>query len=318
MAPRDDGRVFLYGATPMQHHLWFVGLVVLSLAVFRLPLLILSSASFQDDRYSHVFFIPLISACLVILRRESIFQEPRFCLAWGVPLFVLGITLFWAQGFVRFSDHNDYLAYATLLLAFVWAAAFILSYGTKAFRAARFPLAYLILMVPMPTFLLDRTIGALQRGSADVTQVLFRLAGVPAVWSGLAFGLKDSHFEIARECSGIHSTLILFVTSILAGHLLLRSIGAEVCFSVFAVLVAIFKNAVRVVTIACLTVYADGSYYEGWLHRKGGVVFAALALAILAPALLALQKVERFFRGEQRTLGAQSGGAAEPRTERVG
>jgi len=232
-----------------------------------------------------------------------------------LPLFILVIPLFWTtQRFVQFSDQNDYLAYATLSFVLVLVAAFILSYGTEALRAASFPLSYLLLMIPMPTLSLDRTIGVLQRGSADVTQVLFQLAGVPAVWSGLGFELQGSHFEIAKECSGIHSTLILFVTSVLAGHLLLRSIGAKVCFSFLTVMAAIFKNAVRVVTIACLTVYVDGSYYDGWLHRKGGVVFAAFALAILAPVLLVLRKAERSFRGKQLTPGTESDGGAERRT----
>jgi exosortase len=202
---------------------------------------------------------------------------------------------------VSFSDQNDYLSCAVFLLVSVWVAGFVLSYGTRALRAARFPLSFLILMVPMPTIVLDRTVGALQRGSADVTHALLRLAGVPFVWGGLGFLLGGFHFEIAKECSGIHSTLILFVIGIVAGHLFLRSIWGKVCFSVFTVLVSIFKNAVRIVTIACLTVYVDRSFSDSWLHRKGGVVFAALGLAIVVPSLLALQRVEPHLRTKQPT-----------------
>ena len=63
-------------------------------------------------------------------------------------------------------------------------------------------------MIPMPTLLLGPTVGALQRASAGVTHVLFRFAGVPVDWLGLGFTLRGPHFETAKECSGIHSTLI--------------------------------------------------------------------------------------------------------------
>jgi exosortase len=296
----------------MKHHLSFLCLFVLSVAAFRQPLASLLRASLQDDRYSHVFFILLITVCLVYSRRKPIFLAPRFCLSLGAPLLVLGLLLFRASHrLVSSSDQNDRLSSAALSLVCVWLGGFILCYGTKALGAARFPLSFLLLMIPMPTLLLDPTVGALQRASADVTHALFRFAGVPVDWLGLGFTLRGSHFEIAKECSGIHSTLILFVVSILAGHLFLRSIAAKVCFSVFTVVVAIVKNAVRIVTIAGLTVYVDGSFYDSWLHRKGGVVFAAFALTILVPSLLALRKAGSYSRQEHPTLAAKEVGAVE-------
>jgi exosortase len=301
-----------------EHHLWFLGLSILSFALFRLPLTTLLSVSFLDDRYTHVLVIPLISAFLVYFARKSIFVEPQYCLSWGVPLLLLGVMFFWImQRSVSFSDQNDYLCCAVLSLGCVWVAAFVLSYGTKALCAARFPLSFLLLMVPMPTFLLDRTVSALQIGSADTTRVLFRLIGLPVDWLGLGFSIAGWHFEIAKECSGIHSTLILFVTGILAGHLFLRSIWGKVCFSVITVLVAVFKNAVRIVTIACLTIYVDQSFHDSWLHRKGGVVFAAFALAILAPSLLALQKAEPYLVRKPPISGSNEDAPAEERPDCV-
>ena len=301
-----------------EHHLWFLGLSIFSFALFRLPLTSLLRVSFSDDRYTLVLVIPLISVCLVYFGRKSIFVEPRYCLSWGVPLFLLGVMFFWImQRSVSFADQNDYLSFAVFSLAAVWVAGFLLSYGTKALRAARFPLSFLLLMVPMPTFLLDRTVSALEIASADTTHVLLRLLGVRVDWEGFWFSLAGWHFEIAKECSGIHSTLILFATGILAGHLFLRSIWGKVGFSVFTVLVSIFKNAVRIVTIAWLTVYVDESFQSSWLHRKGGVVFGAFALAILAPSLLALQKAEPYLQRKQPVPGSIEGAATDARPDCV-
>lgn len=285
-----------------KHHLSFLLLLALSVALFRVPLAVLLSASLYDDRYSHIFFIPLISACLLCFRRTSIFREFRYCL-WEVPLLLLGTALYWIiQKRLSFSDRNDYLSCSMCAIVLVWVAVFFLCYGLKPLRAALFPLAFLVLMIPIPTVPLDRAVVALQTGSADATHILFRMLGLPALWQGPDFSLRGHHFEIAAECSGIHSCLVLLVTSILVGHLFIRSMWAKVCFSLFTILVAIFKNALRITTIAYLTAYVDDSYYYSWVHRNGGTPFSFVGIAILVPLLLALQKAETFVAGLIRKL----------------
>lgn len=272
----------------------FLFLFLLSCAVFHVPLTVLLKASLLDDRYSHVFFIFLIGVCLIYFRRASVFQGAGYSL-WGAPLLLVGLALGWMlQRPGSFSDQNDYLSCSVSAVLLTLVAAFFLCYGLRPLRAARFPLCFLLLMIPMPTVLLVPTIGALQRGSADATSVLFRIFGLPARWQGLDFSLRDYHFEIAVECSGIRSCLVLFVTSILAGHLFLRSIWAKVCFSLFTIFAAIFKNAARIATVSYLTTYVDKAYYSSWVHRSGGAPFSLVALAILAPLLIALQKAETY------------------------
>ncbi len=56
--------------------------------------------------------------------------------------------------------------------------------------------------------------------------------------------------------------------------------------------IAIFKNAVRIVTISSLSVYVDRTIIDGPLHHKGGPVFAIVDLAIFVPLLIALQRSE--------------------------
>ena len=56
--------------------------------------------------------------------------------------------------------------------------------------------------------------------------------------------------------------------------------------------VSIVKNAIRIVTLTLLSVYVDPSFLRGSLHHDGGFVFFLLALAILFPVLLLLQKSE--------------------------
>lgn len=273
-------------------HLLFLFVLALSFVLLRAPLAVLFGASLHDDTYSHVFFIPFISASLIYFRKTSVFQESDYCFV-AAPLLLAAAGLYWIiQRHAPFPDQHDYLSCAGLVIVLVWVAAFLLCYGLKPLRAALFPLCFLLFMIPMPAIVLDRAVDALQRGSADMTKVLFRILGVPALWGERAFSLNGYHFEIATECSGIHSCLVLFLASVLVGHLFIRSAWAKVCFSFLTVVVAIFKNAVRVAAISSLTAYVDEGYYSSWLHRNGGIVFSLVAMAILVPLLLALQKGE--------------------------
>lgn len=275
------------------HDLWFVTLVGLSLLPFWKPLRALADLSWNDDRYSHVLLIPLLSASLVCLHRKAIFAFPRYCASKGAIALVVCIVLFFVAK-SQFSNltSTDHLALVMVFIVLVWMAGFLLCYGTQSFRAALFPLLFLVMMVPIPTIALDKIVVALQEGSAVMTYALFKLLGVPVLWQHFDFSLPGVEIEIAKECSGIRSSFALFITSILAGQVFLQSNWRRLSFSLFTVPVVIFKNAVRIVTISCLGVYVDAGFLHGKLHRYGGLPFSLISLAILLPLLFALQKSE--------------------------
>jgi hypothetical protein len=49
---------------------------------------------------------------------------------------------------------------------------------------------------------------------------------------------------------------------------------------------------VRIVTLSALAVYVDRGFLFGNLHHRGGLLFALIGVAILAVALVILQKSE--------------------------
>ncbi len=179
----------------------------------------------------------------------------------------------------------------------MWIAAFVFCYGTQSFQAALFPLLFLLLMIPIPTVLLDQVIFVLQKGSAIATYGLFKLMGMPVLWQGFKFSLPGVDIEIAKECSGIRSSLALFITGTLAAHFFLQTHWKKVALVLLTFPIAILKNAARIVTISSLGVYVDQGYLTGRLHHKGGFVFSILALAMFVPSLFLLQRSEIAARG---------------------
>src|SRR5215470_591715 len=274
--------------------LLFALIVALTLAMSWTSLTTLLRLSFREERYSHILVIPQISAFLFYLEWRRIFR----CLAtqWPVGFGVLsaGFFFYWfgLHHSVSLSE-NDRLAMAVFPVVLIWIGGFVLSYGLRAFQAALFPLLFLFLMVPLPDFLLNRAIYWLQIGSAEVTYALFQAVDVPVVRTGLVFALPGITIEIAEVCSGIRSSMALLITSVFAGHVLLRSVWRKATLTVATLPLFFIKNGIRIVTLSLLTVYVDPSFLTGRLHSQGGIVFLLLALAMLLPVLWWLRRSER-------------------------
>jgi exosortase len=241
--------------------------------------------SLREEHHSHIVLVPLISAALVFLGRGQIFA--RLGTGWGT-----GIGLVLGGGLLH-SLSSASLSLSILAVVLIWAGGFALCYGLQALRAGVFPALFLCLMVPVPDVVLNLAIGWLQQGSAEVSSVLFHLAGTPVLRSGFTFELPAVTIEVAEECSGIRSSVALMIVSLLVGHLFLRSVWAKALLVLATLPLLVVKNGIRIVTLSLLANYVDPSFLAGSLHRKGGILFFLLALALLAPAVALLQRAER-------------------------
>jgi len=272
-------------------HLYFALLCALSAAAsWTTCTASLVRLSLHDERYTHLAVVPLISLGLLWLERTWIFSKSRYTPAIGVPLMLLGLLIYLCVAKGLFLPGS--LSLLALALVIFWMGAFILCYGPVSFRAATFPLLFLFLMVPLPAGLLAKTIRGLQDGSAEVAYRMFRLAGVPVLKNGVALSLPGVEIKIAPECSGIRSSFALVMAGLVAGHALLRLTSRKIVLAMCLLPIIIFKNAVRIFCISVLGIYVDQRFFDGNLHHRGGALFAALALLILIPVLVLLQRSE--------------------------
>jgi exosortase len=129
--------------------------------------------------------------------------------------------------------------------------------------------------------------------SADVTYAALLLLGVPVVREGAVFLLPNGvAIEIAQECSGIRSSMVLLGVGVVAGQMFLRSWWTRAALLALIVPLAIIKNGIRIVTLSLLAVYVDPGFLDGWLHHQGGSVFFAVTLVLLGGILLGLRRCD--------------------------
>lgn len=273
-------------------HACFLGLMILAAVIFFKPLLVVLGSSVSLDQYSQILVVPPISAALIYLEQRTIFAKVSFArlgaVFFGIFVAVFACTAIFARGM----DSSLYISLSILLFAGCCIATFWFSYGGKAFWSGLFPLCFLVLMTPLPDALRDRVIVFLQYGSAVVTDWFFSAANIPFSRDGVIIVLPSVTIEIAQECSGIRSSVILVIAGLVLGHLFLRKIQSKIVLLVLLVPLTIFKNALRIFSLSTLGMYVNPSFLSGRLHHDGGIVFFAVAFVALWALVWILQKFE--------------------------
>jgi exosortase len=264
------------------------------LLLFSKPLFTLASVSLSDENVSHTLLIPLLAAGLLYVDRTRIFGATVSDPVMGVcfALATIGATA-WAYYSQRYLRSPDALTYYILAFVMACLAGFTLIFGRQALRRGAFPLAFLFLMVPWPSFILDPAISYLQRGSAEIASAVFDISGVPVLREGMVFHLASATIEVAPECSGIRSSIALLILALLVSHFEFRPFWKKALFIAAGLLMMIIKNGIRIATLTLLASYVNPGFLYGRLHRQGGVVFFLMGLGLLLPVYRLLKRGER-------------------------
>jgi exosortase len=154
-------------------------------------------------------------------------------------------------------------------------------------------------MVPMPDGMAEAIETALISASAEVANLLFHISGTPFLRAGLIFQLPNITIEVAQECSGIRSSWVLFMTSILAANLFLKTRWRRFALVAFVIPLGILRNGFRILVIGLLCVNIGPQMIHSLIHRRGGPVFFVLSLI---PFFLVLWWLRR---GDARTRRAE-------------
>lgn len=255
-------------------------LSALLVVCFAKPLFALVKFALNSDLFSHVLLIPFISGYLIWIRRQCL---PGLCKpvrVYALIPFVAGLValFFWQQGAHGLQDSLS-LATLSFLTLFVAVCCFCLN--PEMLRAIAFPLGFLVFAIPFPVILVDWIESFLQYSCAFGADLFFTATGMTFLRDGLLFQLPGIRLEVAPECSGIHSTLVLFITSLVAGQLFLVKFSNRVLLAAAVIPLGILRNAFRIWTIGELCVHVSPDMIYSWIHRRGGPLFFIVSLAPL-------------------------------------
>lgn len=258
-----------------------VSLVLLCL-VFIPVLQVWLRIAWGSDLHSHVILIPWVSVYLLVTGRKELAWDSRSSPAAGAGVMLLaGVVSGWALVTNPPWSEVDLTALKTLtFVGFLWGIGFLFA-GGRWMRSALFPMGFLLFMIPLPDPAVELLERFLMVMSARLAEVVFSIGEIPIFRDGQVLELPGTTLKVAEECSGIRSSWVLLITSVLAAHLFLPTVPRRMVLVAAVLPLGILRNAFRIYVIGWLCVRLGPEMIDSWIHHKGGPVFFAISLVPL-------------------------------------
>lgn len=274
----------------------FLVLAGLLALAFIKPLVDLAGFALKHDLHSHTILIPFISGYLVYIQWQKVPREGSGSRRGAVVSGLLGLAALGLWGILRAGgglSQNDYLSLTIFaLVCFVNAAAWGV-FGAGRVKPLAFAMVFLIFMTPMPGSLTKVLEIASQYASAEAANLFFLLSQTTMYRDGVNFVLPGITIQVAEECSGIRSSYVLFITSLVAGQLFLRSAGSRAALALVILPLGVLRNGFRVWVISMLCVHISPEMIHSVIHKRGGPFFFALSLIPLFLFMIWLRRREQ-------------------------
>jgi exosortase len=248
---------------------------VLSIWLYWSTLSRLLGQWWHDPNFSHGFFVPLFSAFVVWQERQRFAAvAPRP--SWSGLALVCSALFFLIVGQM---GAELFLARSSLVLLLGGIVVLLLGWG--ALRVFLFPWAFLVLMIPIPSILLNQITFPLQLLASRVAAMVLPLAGVPILREGNIINLPSMALEVAEACSGIRSLMSLVTLAIIYGYLMEKRIWVRILLACASVPIAVVANSVRIIGTGLLVQYWDPEMAEGYFHASWGWIIFVVSLVLL-------------------------------------
>ena len=225
-----------------------------------------------DDNYSHGFLIPPIAAFLAWERRDRFHAAPLRPSPAGL-LVVAGSILILAFGSGMFLPR--------LSIVSAIAGVVLLICGPLRLRTMMFPLAILLLMIPLPAAVFERIEWPLQIATSVLGEALIRAVDVPVVRDSNLLALGNITLEVAEECSGVRTTISLATLGLVFGYVPDSRHWLRLLVAALTVPVVVLTNSMRVAATAVATHHYGPSAATGFFHDLCGWLAFAAAFAIM-------------------------------------
>ena len=230
----------------------------------------------RDPNFSHGFLVPLFSAFVIWRERERlrhITVKPSWS-GLAILAFALGVLVVGKLGAELFL--------ARISLLFLAAGLIVLVLGWTWLRALAFPLAFMLLMIPIPAIIFNQITGPLQSLASRFVAETLPIFSVPVLREGNIINIPGIALEVADACSGIRSLLSLATLAIIYGYLTEKRLAVRWLIALAAVPISVVANSVRIIGTGLLVQYWDRDKALGFFHVFAGWLIFVVSLLMLA------------------------------------
>jgi len=183
----------------------------------------------NDGNYSHGFLIVPVAAYLVWERRKKLTATAIQPSVVGLVLLVgsLATLIAGILGAELFLSRVSMIG--------VLAGVVLFTTGWRYLRVLMFPLAFLLLMIPIPAIIFNEIAFPLQLLASRCAEWTLSTAHIPVLREGNIIVLANTTLEVAEACSGIRSLISLVTLAIIYGYFTDDRIWARVVLTLSGV-----------------------------------------------------------------------------------
>jgi exosortase len=252
------------------------GLAVVMLLVLYTPVLVrLAEDWATDDNYSHGYLIVPMAAFFVWERRKQLASIRPAPSLLGLPVVAFGLAMFMAGVL----GAELFLPRASIIVVLAGSVLFVL--GWQACRILALPLAFLLLMIPLPALIFNQIAFPLQLLASRVGETTLAALGIPVLREGNVIILAHTTLEVAEACSGIRSLISLLTLGIVYGYFMDPRGGIRTAIALSTIPIAIVANGGRVAGTGVAAHYYGPEAAQGFFHTFSGWIVFVFAFVLL-------------------------------------
>ena len=227
--------------------------------------------------YEHGNLVPFVIFGLIIYKFKEIRRSTGDGSALGLVSVILGCLLFVAS----YRTLQPRIAVGGLPFILFGSVHFL--WGWRTARLLAFPLFFIWIAIPLPTF--QQATTHLQLLATSMAHHGSNLLGVETYTQGtMVLPIKGDWkpLSIAHGCSGIRSLMALLMISAAWAYVAKISFWKKVFLFLCAFPLAIIGNALRVISIFVIAEYGDAEWASTtWHDWSGLLLFYPFSLALL-------------------------------------
>lgn len=238
-----------------------------------------------DDNYSHGFLIVPIALYLAWERRARLATARVRGNYLGLAVLIGSVLVLMAGvlGAELFLTRISIIGVVIGMILFVW--------GWDYLRILAFPVAFLILMVPLPAIIFNQIAFPLQLLASRVGEVSLGALNIPVLREGNVIVLANTSLEVAEACSGIRSLISLLTLGIVFGYLVDPRPAMRTVIALSTIPIAVVANGLRVAGTGIAAHYYGPAAAEGFFHTFSGWLVFVFAFALLFAVERALRRL---------------------------
>jgi exosortase D (VPLPA-CTERM-specific) len=165
--------------------------------------------------------------------------------------------------------------------------------GWRAFRLLAIPLLLLLLMIPLPQFVLNRLSLDLQLLSSQLGVWVMRLFDISVYVEGNVIDLGGYKLQVADACSGLRYLFPLMTLGFLMAYFYKGAPWKRIVLFLSSIPITLLMNSFRVGAIGVMVEHWGIGTAEGFLHEFQGWAVFMICAALLLGEVALLNRIGR-------------------------